>query len=65
MNGILFKDYDNYVKGVSQRVKLASIAPFLEQKLPVEYLRAATRTRIGGRGRSPPNEALPAATCAC
>jgi len=39
MKGILFKDYDNYVKGVSQRVKQASIAPFLEQKLPVEYLR--------------------------
>jgi len=41
MKSILFKDYDNYVKGVSQRVKRASIAPFLEQKLPVEYLRGA------------------------
>jgi len=39
MKGILFKDYDNYVKNVSQRVKQASIAPFLERKLPVEYLR--------------------------
>ena len=41
MKGILFKDYDNYVKGVRQRVKHASSAPFLEQKLPVEYLRGA------------------------
>jgi hypothetical protein len=39
MNSILFKDYEKYVKDVSQRVKRASIAPILEQKLPVEFLR--------------------------
>jgi len=39
LNGILFKDYEKYVKGVSQRLKEASIASVLEQKLPVEYLR--------------------------
>jgi len=41
MNDILFKDYDSHVKGVSQRLKALSIAPFLEQKLPVEYLRSS------------------------
>jgi len=39
MKGILFKDYDNYVKGVSRRLKQASVAPVLQQNLPVEYLR--------------------------
>lgn len=39
MNGILFKDYEKYVKSVSQRVKQASVASALEQKLPVKYLR--------------------------
>ena len=39
MKGILFKDYDDYVKGVSQRLKKASVAPVLQQNLPVEYLR--------------------------
>ena len=40
MNDILFKDYDSHVKRVSQRLKALSIAPVLEQKLPVEYLRS-------------------------
>jgi hypothetical protein len=39
MKGILFKDYQNYVKDVSRRVKQASIASILEQGLPVEYIR--------------------------
>jgi hypothetical protein len=65
MKGILFRDYDNYVKGVSQRVKHASIAPFSERKLPVEYLRGPMSTRTRGRVRSPLNEALPAAMYAC
>ncbi len=38
MNDILFKDYENHVKRVSQRLKALSTAPVLEQKLPVEYL---------------------------
>jgi hypothetical protein len=39
LNGILFKDYEKYVKGVSQRLKQASVASVVGQKLPVEYLR--------------------------
>lgn len=38
-NKILFKDYLDYVKSVSQRVKQASVKPFQERGLPVEYLR--------------------------
>jgi hypothetical protein len=38
MNDILFKDYAEHVKGLSQRIKQASIAPVLEQSLPVRYL---------------------------
>jgi hypothetical protein len=38
-NKILFKDYLDHVKSVSQRVKQASVKPFQEQGLPVEYLR--------------------------
>jgi hypothetical protein len=38
-NHILFKDYLDHVKGVSQKLKQASIQPFQEQGLPVEFLR--------------------------
>ncbi len=38
VNNILFKDYENHVKRLSQRVKDLSTAPFREQNLPVEYL---------------------------
>ena len=39
MNDILlFKDYAEHVKGLSQRIKQASIAPILKQELPVRYL---------------------------
>jgi hypothetical protein len=39
LNEILFKDYNQYVKAISQRLKQASTASVREQKLPVEYLR--------------------------
>jgi hypothetical protein len=38
LNGILFKDYEKYVKSISRRLKQASTAPVLQQKLPVEHL---------------------------
>ena len=38
-NHILFKDYLNHVKGVSQKVKQASVKPFEKQGLPVQFLR--------------------------
>jgi len=38
-NHILFKDYLDHVKQVSQKVKQASVQPFMEQGLPVEFLR--------------------------
>ena len=38
MNNVLFKDYESHVKGVSQRLKNAAIAPFRERNLPVVYL---------------------------
>ncbi|MDQ2946606.1 MAG: hypothetical protein M3Y27_11785 [Acidobacteriota bacterium] len=39
-NHIPFKDYLDHVKHVSQRVKQASVQPFLSQGLPVEFLRS-------------------------
>jgi hypothetical protein len=38
-NHILFKDYLDHVKRVSQEVKKASISPFANQGLPVQFLR--------------------------
>jgi hypothetical protein len=38
-NHILFKDYLDHVKRVSQKVKQASVKPFESQGLPVEFLR--------------------------
>jgi len=38
-NHILFKDYLDHVKHVSQKVKLASVNPFESQGLPVQFLR--------------------------
>lgn len=38
-NGVLFKDYQQHVKKISERVKRASVAPLVEKKLPVIYLR--------------------------
>ena len=38
-NHILFKDYLDYVKHVSQKVKQGSVKPFESQGLPVEFLR--------------------------
>ena len=38
-NHVLFKDYLDRVKHVSQKVKQASVQPFVEQGLPVEFLR--------------------------
>ena len=39
-NKILFKDYSEHVKGVSERLKKASLRPFEEQKLTVMFLRS-------------------------
>ena len=47
MKSILFKDYEQYVKGVSRHVKQASVAAVLEQKLPVEYLRGGDTDKEG------------------
>lgn len=38
-NHLLFKDYLDHVKRVSQKVKQASVKPFESQGLPVEFLR--------------------------
>jgi hypothetical protein len=38
-NHILFKDYLDHVKRVSQKVKQASVKPFESQGLPVQFLR--------------------------
>jgi hypothetical protein len=38
-NHVLFKDYLDHVKHVSQKVKQTSVRPFVEQGLPVEFLR--------------------------
>lgn len=39
-NRILFKDYAQHVKQVSERLKDASLKPFREQELPVVFLRS-------------------------
>src|SRR4029450_886205 len=38
-NHVLFKEYLDHVKGVSQKVKQASVRAFEEQGLPVRFLR--------------------------
>lgn len=38
-NKVLFKDYQQHVKKISERLKEASVAPFRQKKLPVVYLR--------------------------
>src|SRR5881396_3121725 len=47
-NRILFKNYLDHVKGISQKVKQASVKPFAEQGLPVRFLRdpAADKEQI-------------------
>lgn len=47
-NHVLFKDYLDHVKHVSRKVKEASVQPFVEQGLPVEFLRhpAADKDKI-------------------
>jgi len=47
-NHILFKDYLDHVKRVSQKVKQASVQPFESRGLPVEFLRnpAANKDEI-------------------
>jgi len=40
-NEILFKHYADHVKGISERLKKESIKPFLEQNLPVTFLRSS------------------------
>lgn len=39
-NEILFKDYSDHVKRVSERVKKASLEPYRKQGLPVEFVRS-------------------------
>jgi hypothetical protein len=50
-NHVLFKDYLDHVKRVSQKVKQASVQPFMKQGLPVEFLRnpAADKDEIARR----------------
>jgi hypothetical protein len=38
-NKILFKDYQDHVKRVSERVRKAALEPFEKQKIPVIFLR--------------------------
>ena len=47
-NGLLCKQFGDHVKKASAELKEASLAPLLQQKLPVEYIRDShrpTRTR--------------------
>ena len=55
-NHILFKDYLDHVKRVSQKVKQASVQPFESQGLPVEFLRHTSGTRTRSRGPLRPSE---------
>jgi hypothetical protein len=55
MKGILFKDYHDYVKGVSRRLKQASVAPVLQQIFRLNICAVAISIRIKGRVGSPPN----------
>jgi hypothetical protein len=47
-NKILFKDYQDHVKRVSERLKKASLEPFEKQKIPVIFLRdpAADKSKV-------------------
>ena len=52
-NEILFKDYSDHVKRVSERVKKASLEPYRKQGLPVEFVRspAVDKDELGARWR--------------
>jgi hypothetical protein len=47
-NEILFKDYQDHVKRISERLKKASLEPFEKQKIPVVFLRdpAADKSKV-------------------
>ena len=49
-NHILFKDYLDHVKQVSQKVKQASVKPFESQGLPVQFFGEQGRNRAGHCG---------------
>jgi hypothetical protein len=44
-NKILFKDYAEHVKRVSERLKKESLRPFEERKLPVVFLRSPSEDK--------------------
>lgn len=44
-NKILFKDYAEHVKRVSERLKKASLQPFEERKLPVVFVRSPSENK--------------------
>jgi hypothetical protein len=46
-NQILFKDYAQHVKRVSERVKQSSLKPFEQQQLPVIFLRSPSVDKEG------------------
>jgi hypothetical protein len=39
LNGILFKDYQDHVKSISERLKRCTVEPLKKQKVPVVFLR--------------------------
>jgi hypothetical protein len=43
----LFKDYAQHVKKISEQVKQGAVAPFVEQKPPVVYLRGGNVDKEG------------------
>src|SRR5436190_17695498 len=55
-NHILFKDYLDHVKRVSQKVKQASVQPFEARGSRSSFCVTLRRTRTRSRGRWPPSE---------
>ena len=51
LNDILFKDYADHVKRVSERLKAQSLKPFHEQGIPVVFVRDPKWTRKNWRAR--------------
>ena len=54
-NKILFKDYQQHVKRVSQQVKDASCKPFQQREQPVIFLRDPKADQTNWRARWRPN----------
>jgi hypothetical protein len=54
-NKVLFKNYAEHVKAVSERLKKESLQPFRQRKLPIEFVQSPSvdKDELGRRAAKP------------